>query len=157
MAKARELLGTLPNGRPRVRWRHQGRDPATGIDCAGAVVWVAHGLGHKVDVDFRAYERYPSARQLRAVLDRELHRRPLGMAEAEPGDVLLLADLTTRWPLHVAFLVPPRPVRPGEQPRRRVLHSWSRARGVVEMDLPSEWAFKVSGVYCYRPLVGLEG
>lgn len=112
------------------------------------MVWVAHELGHKVDVDFTAYERYPDGRTLKAWLDASLHRKPGGAAGAEPGDVLLLRDAGLRHPLHVGIET----AMPGRV--RGVLHSWVRARGVVEHAVPSGWSFVTVGAYCYEPLAG---
>ena len=143
ISKARSLVGRTDSGRPMVKFRHQGRDPKSGLDCAGVVVWVAHELGYRENFDFTAYERYPNSRQLRMMLDANMHRKLKG--DALPGDVLLLRDVCTRWPLHLGLLTDFR----GD---RGILHSWVKVRGVVETAIPKAWKFRVAGIYCYRPL-----
>jgi hypothetical protein len=144
----RSLVGRRPNGRPLVPFRHQGRDPATGLDCAGVLVWAAHQLGHLVEVDFRAYERYPSHLTLRTFLDAHLARRP--PHRVLPGDVLLLSGGTT-CPTHVGVVLD----GPG---RLHFAHAYIKVRGVVECRLPTdrEWEFTRAGAYCYRPLDGQD-
>jgi hypothetical protein len=57
---ARALLGA--------RWRHQGRDPATGVDCLGLVVCVARALGYPTTHDRGDYPLWPDGAELRAKL-----------------------------------------------------------------------------------------
>lgn len=148
VAKARELVGRGPDGKPTVRFRHQGRGPA-GIDCAGVIIWVGHQLGHQLSFDFTAYERYPSHQQVQKLFDKHLARKPRGLSEAEPGDILLLRDIGIRWPMHMGILAD------GDGHRNlNIIHSWVAARGVVETPLRLEWTFKGLRVYCYPPILG---
>ena len=88
----RSLLG--------VRFRHQGRDPKTGVDCVGFCVVIAQEMG--VDVkDMTVYHRTPSATRLREMLEKILTAIPV--TEATVGDVLLMR-LGGIKPRHVALL-----------------------------------------------------
>lgn len=78
-AEARTLLG--------VRFRHQGRDPQTGLDCLGLVEVVAHRLFGR-EIMTPDYPRRPPADRLRAGLEKECAE--IETAEAREGDVLLI-------------------------------------------------------------------
>ena len=77
--RARALLGT--------RFRAQGRDPATGLDCAGLPI-IVFGLPSG---NFRSDYRLRGDH--RSELERALapHFRQIARAKSRPGDVLLLA------------------------------------------------------------------
>ena len=147
---ARSLVGRLPSGRPKIRFRHQGRSPRTGMDCAGLLVWVGHELGYRPDWDFRAYERYPDGKTLQRVLSDPLVRTGHTFNDASPGDIVLLRDVAVRWPMHLGIV--------GDHPSGELslIHSWVVVRGVVESALPPEWTFKVEGIYSFPWLVGKD-
>ncbi len=148
VAKARELVGRTPSGRPTVRFRHQGRKPdGGGIDCAGVIIWLAHELGHQLDFDFVAYERYPAHQQVQKLFDSQLARKPMGMRDAEPGDILLMRDIGIRWPMHMGILVDGTGIF-----GLNIIHAWVAVRGVIETPLRDEWTFKGLRVYCYPPI-----
>lgn len=145
VAKARELVGRLPNGRPMVPFKHQGRHPKTGLDCAGLPVWVGTQLG-LLDFDFTAYERYPDGYRLRAIMDEQMVKKV--DRDMEPGDVLLLRNIDTKWPMHLAIVTELADGSLG------VIHSWVKARGVIEQRLSEKWSFCVAGCYSYPNLEG---
>lgn len=69
-------------GRP---FRHQGRNPAIGLDCVG--VWSAamREAGVQFD-DFRAYRKFPSG----AVLLGKLREQFRQVSDPQPGDLLVI-------------------------------------------------------------------
>lgn len=91
--EARQLIGA--------EWVHQGRDPATGIDCIGVVSWVAERLGVPFD-DRTDYDREPDG----MLLVDEFRERMIEIKkeEAREGDILILRTAGTRLPHHVAIL-----------------------------------------------------
>jgi hypothetical protein len=87
--RARALVGT--------RFRPQGRDAATGLDCAGLAM-AAFGLpsaDYRRDYRLRGDHR----RELETVLARDFRR--LARGQCEPGDMMLLA--VARDQLHLAI------------------------------------------------------
>ena len=98
---ARSYLGT--------RYVHQGRNPATGLDCAGLLYAVCVAMGSPPERPVAAaYPRRPDGRTLIRELETHLVRIPA--AEAGPGDVLLFAyrvhpvGLATTDPTHLGIL-----------------------------------------------------
>lgn len=152
VAAARALVGRKENGLPKVRFRHQGRHPAHGLDCAGLVIWVANQTG-LLDFEFLGYERYPDGVTLRRLFDENLDKRPRGQ-RPEPGDVMLYQHLAVRWPCHMGIVGDGGGV-PGLEPGSLTLiQSWLTARGVVETRFPEEWSFREVGCYQFPQHVG---
>lgn len=89
VAEARSWVGTP--------WRHQGRT-REGVDCAGLIVKVAHGLGVS-DFDRRDYERIASDESMRETCAE--HMTPIELNELAPGDVVVMNLQQQR---HIAFL-----------------------------------------------------
>ncbi len=145
VVEARKLVGRDDRNRPIVKFKHQGRDPKTGIDCAGVIIYVLKVLGY-IDFDYTAYERYPDGRTVRALMEEHLVQKP--KAEAQPGDIVLLRQLDSRWPMHMGILTDG-----GQDGALGIIHSWSQRRGVIEQTLPPLWSFKT--VACYE-LKGIE-
>jgi hypothetical protein len=152
VAKARELVGKSPKtGRPAVRFRHQGRNPKTGLDCAGVPLWVAKQLGI-MDFNFTAYEKYPDGKTLGAIFRQQMVEKSWGTAKV--GDVLLMRSLDRGWPCHMAVLVDNQDGFRGFG----IVHSWARAGGVVESHLDEDWAMrKVQGVWAFPALEECDG
>lgn len=76
---AREFLGT--------RFLHQGRNPATGLDCVGLLIVLAQRLGYPHQ-DVAGYRRTPSADTIRQMLLLNCDEIPLG--EIRDGDIYLM-------------------------------------------------------------------
>ncbi len=68
-------------------FRHQGRDPATGLDCLGLLEYLACRLWGRA-LPERRYKRKPSGEELLAGLRAELEEIPLGAARE--ADVVLI-------------------------------------------------------------------
>lgn len=72
----------------RVRFRHKGRKPATGLDCAGLLFWGMAQIGRPT-VDLPAYGREPHKDGLRENLSRNLGPE-LPPNQIQAGDVFLM-------------------------------------------------------------------
>lgn len=122
---ARALLG--------VPFRHEGRSP-TGVDCYGLLIVVGRANGLDVPIE-TGYGLRPSGRhmrdQLRAYCD------PIGLAEAQPGDILHLK--WGREPQHLAIVSDVDPLR--------ILHADGIIGRVVEHGLTGDWRESVRGAY----------
>lgn len=135
VAEARTWLGT--------RWQHQAHQKGAGTDCIGLVGGVALALGLPGAQDwaahpvFHCYGRTPDPQLLITGCDRMLDRIP--RAEAEPGDILVLAF--ERDPMHFALVSSADP--------ERIIHAYAQRRCVVEQGLPIAGA-RVLRAYRYR-------
>lgn len=135
--RARSTLGTP--------WRHQGRDPVTGLDCAGLIIWVGWETGYLPrSFDVRGYRRMPDGCTLRRALAEQAEQKP--WPQWKPGDFVLLRDITTSWPCHLGFLVE----RVGsEEPN--MIHCWARLqRRCVEVRFDTSWIERMTGLYVFR-------
>lgn len=120
----------------QVRFRHQGRDPENGLDCAGVVIRIAHDL-QLSDFDIVAYPRIPDGRGMKDLLDREMIS--ILRSELLPGDAVLLAD--NRWPCHLAIVA--------DYPQSfSLIHSQITAGGVIETRLDDETERRI--IACYQ-------
>lgn len=72
----------------RVKFRHMGRDPKTGLDCAGKPLWIAREMGRQT-VDLDAYGREPHKDGLRDALNANLGA-PVPLDTLRPADVVLM-------------------------------------------------------------------
>ena len=122
---ARGLLGTP--------WRHQGRTPGVGIDCAGVVVHILKLNGIVYDVSGYDYE--PDG-ALTFHAEACLTRIPKG--SFQPADVLVFR--IKRLPQHVAIATD-----------KGILHSYNRGAGtlskVVETGLTDLWRAHIVAAY----------
>lgn len=91
--EARNIVGS--------KWVHQGRDPGTGIDCIGVIVWVANRLGLHCP-DRTNYGREPIGELLVDEFRDRLDEIPID--KAQHGDVLILRTAGQRLPTHIAIL-----------------------------------------------------
>lgn len=125
-----------------VRFLHQGRNPATGLDCLGLLIATARQAGITLHgqcpstLDDRQYSSRPDTQYLQAMLDRYL--QPVDTAEI--GDVLLLR--IHQRPQHLA-LVSDYPAL-GEL---GMIHAYAVARRVVEHRLDAEWREQIAQIY----------
>ena len=120
-ARARALVG--------VRFRPQGRDPNTGLDCVGAAAAAAGVPRERVRAD------YPMRGQRLAEIEHELCDLglwPVMEAAARPGDVLVLEAGPAK--LHVAVVTD-----------GGFVHADAGLRKVVERPGPPPWP--VAGVW----------
>lgn len=120
-----------------VRYVHQGRSTA-GMDCLGLLICVGRDLGFLPhDYDRQDYTHQPSAPVLLAGMTDRL--QPIALAEAQPGDILVLASAGQ--PVHV-----------GIKSDVGIVHAYGPAGRVVEHGLRAQFAtavrhaFRVPGV-----------
>lgn len=85
-----------------VKYLHQGRDAATGIDCVGLLVLVGKRIRYPEIFDLEDYRRVPSASKLIEMLRANLDEIPL--SEVRAGDIYLMR-LGGRKPRHTAIRV----------------------------------------------------
>lgn len=127
VAIARSYVGTP--------FLHQGRVPGFGLDCAGVVVCVARELG--LDGDFKEvpYGKYPHGATLQRLCD--VHMDPVSLFG--PGDVLLMAWEAEPQHLAIASDI-------------GIIHSYAKARKVVEHALDPVWRSRIRAAYRFRGL-----
>ena len=126
---ARGFLGT--------RFRHQGRLPGQGLDCAGVVVCAARAVGVAVH-DVVGYGRLPDG----DALPRHLATagcKEIALDDARPGDIYLMRFESD--PQHLALVTD-----------IGILHAYADVGRVVEHRLDDVWrarivaAFRLPGV-----------
>lgn len=81
IAAARSLVN-------RVKFRHMGRNPRTGLDCAGLPQWAMQQIGRPV-YDLPAYGREPHKDGLRYAMQRNFGD-PVPLESMQAGDVILM-------------------------------------------------------------------
>lgn len=115
VARARALIG--------VRFRPQGRSPATGLDCIGVIAMATKTDPARVrrDYDFRTGD--PDLFHAELMASGML---PVPPSAAEPGDVLLVRPAPMR--LHIVLVTD-----------LGYLHADARVRRVVEVPGPVPW------------------
>ncbi len=120
----------------RVRFRHQGRVPATGLDCSGLVVWALQQIPRPV-ADVRAYGRDPHRDGLKAALIDNLG--PAVAGEPQAGDVILMSFAGE--PRHVGIIAD----HPGVG--LMLVHSYAMKRKVTEHTFDAEWRGYMTDVF----------
>lgn len=131
---ARQYLG--------VRFRHQGRNPATGIDCVGLLVLsaAACGLSGLAEHDLTGYARDPHGGLLESRL-RAAFGEPV--PNMRPGDVVAMAfPHVVR---HVGIV--------GAYPHGglSLIHTYSNERQVIEHRLDERWLRLIRSAYRVSP------
>ena len=124
VSAARGMIGTP--------FRHQGRLPGVGLDCAGLVVCALRHVGIEVP-DVAGYGRLPRHNLFLGQVEANCTRIP--HADASAGDLLMF-----RWtsePQHVAIYAG----------GGSIVHAYQAARGVVEHDLDDIWRGRLMGTY----------
>ena len=122
---ARSYIGTP--------FKHQGRLPGVGLDCAGVVVCALREAGHPV-ADSATYGRVPANGVfVKAV---ESHCRRIAIAEIQHGDFMMFAFRGE--PQHIAIYT-------GDA---TIIHAYQSVGKVVEHDFDGIWRDRLRG--CYR-------
>ena len=129
---ARALLG--------VRFRHQGRDPKTGVDCVGLLVVLGSSVQYPHVRDLEGYRRVPSADTIRTMLRDTCDEIPV--AEVGEGDIYLMRMGGAK-PRHVG-------VRADRGDEPAMIHaSWNGVRHQPLSDFPPSWfvaGFRLRGL-----------
>lgn len=123
IAAARRAVGTP--------FKHQGRTPGIGLDCAGLALTAAAEVGAET-VDKEGYPRRPFG----GILEATLNEQPglVRVFEMLPGDILLMR-----------FDVGPQHL--GVFTGKTMIHAYAPARIVCEHDFTPEWAARVVAIY----------
>lgn len=124
VSAARACLGTP--------FRHQGRVPGVGLDCAGLAVVALRAAGVEVR-DLPSYSRTPHDGRLKAVVDMQPGLRP-SRAGMQPGDLIILRIGAE--PSHLAICT-----------EQGIIHAYEQVGRVVEHRLDDRWAAQVVAVY----------
>lgn len=133
---ARSLLG--------VKWRHQGRSPEKGVDCAGLVILSGKHAGLlRPDFDFLAYRRYPDGQTLVRLCAENAD--PVAYAHWQPGDFVVMRDIgDSRWPCHMGILFH------GPDRSPWMVHSYARRPILRVVENPFEGQWRDQMVRCFR-------
>jgi cell wall-associated NlpC family hydrolase len=115
-------------------FRHQGRRPGLGLDCAGVVVCAAKIVGIDVE-DVRSYRRCPHRALLRKYMDRAFVRVT---GETQTGDVLLFWMHRPGLEIHCGIASP-----------HGFVHVEDNKR-VQEIPLSGRWRNQIAEVYRAR-------
>lgn len=118
-------------------FRHQGRLPGVGLDCAGVVVCAARAAGLTIE-DAAGYAPSPDPARFAATLAVNADR--IGVADARPGDVVTFAFL--RHPQHLAIVSAVAPLR--------IVHAWIAAGRVVETGVDAYWRRRLRDAWRLR-------
>ena len=82
-------------------FRHQGRLPGVGLDCAGLVIHAARAMGITI-TDFNGYPDTPFNGMLRKMIEAQPNVREIPKTDILPGDVLLMR--VKEAPQHLAIV-----------------------------------------------------
>lgn len=122
-------------------WVHQGRNPATGIDCIGVIVCVANKFGIEC-YDRTDYSREPIGMMLVDEVRKYFDEIPI--SEAKQGDLLILRTAGKRLPTHLAILAK------GDK-EYMLIHSIHMATGKKTVKEPfRRWARLVTHAFQFR-------
>ena len=122
---ARSYIGTP--------FKHQGRLPGVGLDCAGVVVCALREAGYPV-ADAAAYGRIPNHGMFVKVVEMNYNR--VTIAEIQHGDAMIFAFRNE--PQHIAIYT-------GNE---TLIHAYQEVKKVVEHDFDGIWLDRLRG--CYR-------
>lgn len=118
-----------------VKWRHQGRNRSTGIDCVGLIAMVAKDLKIS-DYDFTSYQRRANGDEFLTHFRSNLPE--VHVNDIEPGDVLVFAD--SKYQCHAGIMS-------YKHGRPHFIHSFAGTRKVVEQELCKKWLEKLTHAF----------
>lgn len=131
IAAARECIGTP--------FRHQGRVPGKGLDCAGLGIVAAKAVGIEIK-DFIGYPNLPFDGMLKKMFDEQKNLVRIARLDAAPGDVLLMRISDA--PQHVAIL----------SYNGYMIHAYQSLGKVAEQRIDGVWRSKI--IAAYRFVIG---
>jgi len=115
-----------------IPFRHEGRNPETGLDCAGLICFVAAALGVAYE-DRASYPRRPSGGMLESALDGQACLVRVKGAP-QPGDILLMRFQGE--PQHLAIFT-----------GTNIIHAHQPNKRVVEHGFIGPWPRRLVRVY----------
>jgi cell wall-associated NlpC family hydrolase len=124
---ARGMIGTP--------FKHQGRLPGVGVDCAGLVICALADVGIRIR-DVKGYGRLPAHGVFMGLVEESCNR--IDQADIQIGDLMVFAFRSE--PQHIAIVSCVDPVR--------IIHAYSEIGRVVEHGLNDVWRSRLRG--CYR-------
>lgn len=113
-----------------VPWRHQGRSREHGVDCAGLIIKVAHGLDLSA-YDITNYQRNARDGAFVCHFQENMVEKPL--TEMKVGDVILFRDHV--FSCHSGIVTMKKGIL-------HFVHAYARYRKVVEGPFDKEWLDK---------------
>jgi cell wall-associated NlpC family hydrolase len=127
-----------------VKFRHQGRDPKTGLDCCGVLHYILKKFGQPI-FDVEGYRAAPSVRVIRETLGKNFHEIPPD--ECGLGDIYLLKVSQGGEPKHSAVIVSTETdIERGKEPM--LLHTLARGfHGRVVIEPVRQWRSLVETGY----------
>lgn len=125
IAAARQCIGTP--------FRHQGRLPGEGIDCAGVALHIAAQIGVRT-FDVPGYGRTPVNGLLEQSMDAQPCLQRQALADRQAGDLLLMRFASD--PQHIAICA-----------GGTIVHAYESAGQCCEHDLSSLWEGRIVRVY----------
>lgn len=120
-----------------VRFRHAGRKPGTGFDCAGLIAWGLLEIGKPI-ADRKGYGREPYRDGLRETLLANFGP-PVPVEDLQAGDVALMTF--AQEPRHVGLLFD----HPGGG--LAIVHTYGTVKRVVEHSLNAQWRGWITEVF----------
>lgn len=126
IASARACIGTP--------FRHQGRLPGIGLDCAGLVIHAAQTIGIEL-VDYKGYPARPFDGMLKKMLDSQPNMQEIAVEDILPGDILLMRVNVA--PQHLAIL----------SHNKNIIHSYQNIGSVCEYALDSQYQSTIVSAY----------
>ena len=124
---ARGMIGTP--------FKHQGRLPGVGVDCAGMVICALADVGVSIR-EVKGYGRLPAHGVFMGVVEESFDR--IEQADIQAGDLMVFAFRSE--PQHIAIVSCVDPVL--------IIHAYSEIGRVVEHGMDETWQKRLRG--CYR-------
>ncbi|MCY1550944.1 putative phage cell wall peptidase, NlpC/P60 family [compost metagenome] len=131
-----ELIITTARSMLRSPFKHQGRVPGLGLDCAGLLVCTCQALGLPIE-DVQGYGRNPFNGLLEQAIRRQPFLREVPKAELQPGDVLLMRF--SQAPQHIAIAT-----------EHGMIHAYEHSGAVVEHRLAEVWRARITHVFRFE-------
>lgn len=125
-----------------VRWRHQGRDKAFGIDCVGLISRTGNDKG-LITFDIRDYDMNPDGVLLQAMANKVLIL--LKPHTFTFGDVLMFKDV--KLPCHMAIVGDKG--HPAQGYPFSLIHAYRDVRKCTENLLDESWMKKIVAQYSF--------
>jgi hypothetical protein len=138
-----------------VGFKHQGRDPETGLDCINLPAWAYREQGltfpAELDKETREYPEEPDGWRMREILRQWFIEIPVvdnRVLEAQPGDLLLCYVMKN--PKHMAVIVDLIPDAEPRKPWAWVVEAWRSPDNKIGklLDQPLDWRRRICA--CFR-------
>lgn len=133
MSARGDMIAAAADGMVGTPFKHQGRNPKAGVDCAGVVLCSVWSAGCELP-DCIGYGPQPKADVLLEELQQRARR--VHRDDAEPGDIMLFqyrADM----PMHFAVLLA----------NEYVVHAHGSTGKVIKHRLTSAWSARLHSIW----------